>query len=221
MIWNVDPVLLNLGTIQVRYYGVCLLITLIGGYGLWRWQILRSGRSVDCARSFRLPGLIGMLIGGRIGHLVFYDPQLLKHNPLEILFFWTGGLSSHGAAVGLVLALMFFARQQRMSFLDVADRLTFSCAWLGWVRVGNLFNSEIVGRVTDLPWGVRFPRYDHQLPIELVPLRHPAQLYEAAMAFSLLGVLVLIDRLAGRETRPLGLLAYSFLVLLFLGRFSH
>lgn len=219
-VWDIDPVLLQLGVVQIRYYGICLLITVLGGYLLWYWQILRSGRSADCARRFLLLGLLGLLLGGRSAHLLFYDLQTVLKNPLEMLFFWKGGLASHGSAAGLLLALLIFSRQQKMAFLDVADRLSFSCAWGAvWVRIGNLFNSEIVGTVTSLPWGVRFPRYDFRLPLELVPLRHPVQLYEALMAAVVLALLLLIDRRAGGEQRPRGLLSYSILVLLFTGRF--
>lgn len=220
-VWDIDPVLLQLGVVQIRYYGICLLITVLGGYLLWYWQILRSGRSADCARRFLLLGLLGLLLGGRIAHLLFYDLQTVLENPLEMIFFWKGGLASHGSAAGLLLALLIFSRQQKMAFLDVADRLSFSCAWgAAWVRIGNLFNSEIIGTVTDLPWGVTFPRYDFRLPLDLVPLRHPVQLYEALMAAAVLVLLLLIDRRAGGEQRARGLLLYSILVLLFTGRFA-
>lgn len=220
VVWDMDPVLLKLGPVQIRYYGVCFLITILGGYFFWRNQLLRAGRSDDDARRFLLLGLLGVLIGGRIGHLLFYDLHTLLRNPLEIFYFWTGGLASHGSSAGLLLALLVFSRTRKMQFLDVADRLTFSCAWgAAWVRIGNLFNSEIVGRVTDLSWGVRFPRYDIRLPLESVPLRHPTQLYEAVMAFFVLLALVVIDRKNGGERRPVGLLACSLLVLLFSGRF--
>lgn len=220
VVWDIDPVLLKLGPVQIRYYGVCFLITILGGYFFWRNQLLHGGRSDDDARRFLLLGLLGVLIGGRIGHLLFYDLHTLLRNPLEIFYFWTGGLASHGSSAGLLLALFVFSRNRKMQFLDVADRLTFSCAWgAAWVRIGNLFNSEIVGRVTDLPWGVRFPRYDFRVPLDQVPLRHPTQLYEAVMAFIVLVVLMQIDRAIGCEKRPRGLLACSLLVLLFAGRF--
>lgn len=219
-IWDIDPILFKLGPVQIRYYGICFLITILGGYYLWCRQILRSGRSAETARRFLLLGLLGVLIGGRIGHLLFYDLQTLVRNPFEIVYFWTGGLASHGSSTGLLLALLIFSRTTKMPFLDVADRLTFSCAWgASWVRIGNLFNSEIVGRVTDLPWGVRFPRYDFSFPVDQVPLRHPTQLYEAAMAFIVLAALMRIDRAIGGEQRPRGLLACCLLVLLFSGRF--
>lgn len=219
-VWDVDPILVRLGLLQIRYYGICFLITILGGFYLWRVQILRSGRSFNAARRFLLLGLLGVLIGGRIGHLLFYDLKILLHNPLEIFYFWTGGLASHGSSVGLLLALLVFSRQQKMEFVDVADRLSFSCAWgAAWVRIGNLFNSEIVGHVTNFPLGVRFPRYDFHFPLDQVPFRHPTQLYEAVMAFIVLAALMLIDRATGGEQRPRGLLAYCLLVLLFTGRF--
>ena len=220
IVWNVDPILISLGAVQIRYYGLCFLITILGGFWLWRWQLIRAGRTADAARRFLLLGLLGVLIGGRIGHLLFYDLQALLRNPLEILYFWTGGLASHGSSAGLLLALLVFSRQQQVPFADLADRLSFACTWgAAWVRIGNLCNSEIVGKITALPWGFRFPRYDVRLPAELVPLRHPTQIYEALLAFAVLGILLVIDRRAGGEGRPRGLLACALLVLLFSGRF--
>ncbi|MDD2366304.1 MAG: prolipoprotein diacylglyceryl transferase [Desulfuromonadaceae bacterium] len=218
--WNINPLFLDLGILQIRYYGLCFLVAILGGYFLWRRQILRSDRTSDCARRFLLLGLLGVLIGGRVGHLLFYDIQTLLNNPLEIFYFWTGGLASHGSSAGLLLALLLFSRQQKIQFIDVADRLTFSCAWgAAWVRIGNFFNSEIVGSVTALPFGVKFPLYDFRLPPEAVPLRHPTQIYEAVMAFAVLIALIMIDRRRGGERRPLGLLTCTLLALLFSGRF--
>lgn len=117
--------------------------------------------------------------------------------------------------MGITLTIIFFALANKMKMVDLSDRFSFSAAvGASGVRLGNFLKSEIVGRPTSLPWGVKFPRYE----ANPVP-RHPSQLYEFAMGVAILGVLLLIDRYAGRERRPRGLLMGSFLVLYFAARF--
>ncbi|MBE0618007.1 MAG: prolipoprotein diacylglyceryl transferase, partial [Proteobacteria bacterium] len=203
-VWDVDPVLLRFGPVQVRYYGVFFGLTLLGGFLLWRWQMLRAGRSEEQAQRFLVLGLAGVVIGSKVGHVLFYRPDTLLHDPLEVLAFWKGGLSSHGATLGLIAALTYFAHREKMRFADVADRLAMSIAWgATLVRVGNLFNSEIVGRVTGVPWAVKFPRHDLGLPLARVPWRHPSQLYEVAIGLFVLFILYAVDRRLGEE-RPVG-----------------
>jgi len=135
-----------------------------------------------------------------------------------VLQIWRGGLASHGATIGLLLMMWYYTRRLGQSFIEGCDRLTFSAALAATlVRVGNFLNSEIVGRVTDQSWGVRFPRYDHDAA--LAPLRHPSQMYEVVLGLAVMGGLWLADRLAGREKRPRGLLIATFFALYFTGRF--
>jgi phosphatidylglycerol---prolipoprotein diacylglyceryl transferase len=134
---------------------------------------------------------------------------------------WEGGLASHGAAAGLIAALVYFARREGLPLVEAMDRFSMSAA-IGAVsvRIGNFLNSEVVGRKTDLPWAVKFPRslYDHGLPLDQAPARHPSQVYEALLGLGVLLILYLTDRRLG-EDRPLGLLAGFFLLLYFSGRF--
>src|SRR5690606_25391308 len=131
---------------------------------------------------------------------------------------WTGGLASHGAVIGLILAMYLFTKRRGIPFLEGADRFSFSAA-LGatLVRIGNLLNSEIVGKKTDGTWGFRCPRFDHD--VTPAPLRHPSQLYEIALGLTVLGLLFLIDRKLGKEKRPRGAMIASFFALYFTGRF--
>jgi prolipoprotein diacylglyceryl transferase len=213
--------MLSLGPVQVRYYGLLFAIMLIGGYYLWQWQMLRGGHSQRDAEGFFLWGAIAVIVGSRLGQVLFYDPARYLANPIEILYVWRGGLASHGATLGLVLVLVLYARHLKLSKLEIMDRFSMSAA-LGalMVRIGNFMNSEIVGRVSDVPWAVKFPRciYDSHLPLDRVPARHPSQLYEVFLGLFVLVSLYLVDR-KYKEERPLGLLASLFLLLYFSGRF--
>lgn len=220
MVWNLDPVLLRLGGVEIRYYGVVFVLALLGGYHFWKWQIIRGGGTEEKAEEFLLPAALSVIVGARLGHMVFYEPARLVADPLSLIYVWQGGLASHGATVGLMVVLWWYARRKKMGLLEVADRFAFSSAWgAALVRLGNFLNSEIVGRPTDLPWGVKFPRYDAGLPIAEVPLRHPSQLYEFAMGLSVLAILLALDKKLGGEKRKTGMLASAFLTTYFLGRF--
>src|SRR5690606_14746608 len=128
-----------------------------------------------------------------------------------------GGLASHGAVVGLIVAMWLFTKRRGVPFLEGADRFAFSAA-LGatLVRLGNFFNSEIVGRKTDGDWGVRFPHFDG----DNAPLRHPSQVYEVVVGLFVMLCLYWVDRWAGKEKRPRGLLISVFFALYFAGRFT-
>jgi len=220
-VWDVSPVMLTLGPIQIRYYGLLFAVMMICGYYLWQWQMLRGGHTQQQAEGFFLWGAIGVIGGSRLGQVLFYDPGRYLAHPIEILYVWRGGLASHGATLGLVLVLVLYARHLKLSKLEVLDRFSMSAA-LGalMVRIGNFMNSEIVGRVTDVPWAVKFPRcvYDSRLPLDRVPFRHPSQIYEVFLGLFVLLSLYLVDR-KYKEERPLGLLASLFFLLYFSGRF--
>ena len=220
-IWDVSPVMLTLGPIQVRYYGILFAAMLIGGYYLWRWQMMRGGHTEEQAERLLLWGVIGVIGGARLGQVFFYDLGRYLANPIEILYVWKGGLASHGSGVGLVLALIHYARKERLSKIEVMDRCALPAA-LGAlsVRLGNFMNSEIVGRLTDVWWAVKFPRclYDRQLQMDRVPGRHPSQIYEFFLGLAVFFALYFVDRKL-KEERPLGLMTSLFLVLYFSGRF--
>jgi len=220
-VWDVSPVMLTLGPIQIRYYGLLFALMMIGGYYIWQWQMLRGGHTRSEAEGFFLWGSVAVIVGSRLGQVLFYDPERYLANPIKILYVWRGGQASHGATLGLLLVLVLYARHLELSKLEVLDRFSMSAA-LGalMVRIGNIMNSEIVGRVSDVPWAVKFPRcvYDSGLPLDRVPARHPSQLYEVFLGLFVLLALYLVDR-KYREERPLGLLAALFFVLYFSGRF--
>ena len=193
----------------------------IGGYQLFRWQVKRAGGSEEDASDIFLPGILGVLIGARLGHVLFYDLDRALADPAWVLRIWEGGLASHGAVIGLLVAIYVYARQHKQSYFEVLDRFAYSAA-LGaaLVRLGNFFNSEIVGRLTDQSWGVRFPRYEamHHTGFAEIPLRHPTQLYEFSMGLFVMLCIYLLDRFSGREKRPRGALIAMFFCVYFPGR---
>ena len=218
-IFDLDPVLLHLGSLQLRYYGIIFASMLYIGFLIWRHQMLRAGYRLELAEKFLIWGVIAVLVGSRLGHCLFYEWDRYSQDPISMLYFWHGGLSSHGATIGLVLAMLLFSIKYKLRYLEGLDRMSMpSAVGAAAVRLGNFFNSEIVGRETDVPWAVQFPRYDRMEGLAPV-WRHPSQLYEFSMGLAILGILYLVDRKTGREKRPLGLLAALFLVLYFCGRF--
>ena len=212
---NLDPTWFNIGFISIRYYTVFFMAAIVGGYFLFRWQARRGDYPAHATRELLILSVPMTLIGARLGHCLFYQPEYYLRHPAKILLFWKGGLASHGALISMVVILILAARSFRRPALDVLDRFTFVGA-LGaaLVRLGNFFNSEVVGRETAVPWGVRFVRYDAGSR-----LRHPSQLYEFVMGLVCLGILVVADRKWGGERRPVGGLSAVFLVAYFSARF--
>jgi len=217
-IWDADPIIFPIwGPFQVRWYGLMFLFVFWWGYLLLNWQMKRGERGPDLASQFVNWGVTGILVGAWFAHRFFYEWDRVVENPLYLIDVRGGlaGLSSHGATVGLMAALMLFGRKHRIPAGEMLDRCTFGAAMAGiLVRTGNFFNSEIIGTPTDGSWGVCFPRIDSPM----IP-RHPSQLYEAGAGALLLATLLVVDRLAGREKRPIWLLTGTYLAVYFLIRF--
>ncbi len=215
--WNIDPVIFDLGPLEIRYYSLIFVLVFAGGYWLLRWQIERGGGKREDAEDFIVYGVLGVLLGARFGHVLFYDLDKAIADPVWVFKIWEGGLASHGATLGLILAMFIFTWRRGIPFLEGADRFAFSAA-LGatLVRLGNFMNSEIVGRKTDGSWGVWFKRFD---PGEVPVYRYPSQLFEAAIGVAVLLLLLLADQLMGKERRPRGALAALFFLMYFTGRF--
>ncbi|HYP90485.1 MAG TPA: prolipoprotein diacylglyceryl transferase, partial [Polyangiaceae bacterium] len=201
-----------------------------GGHALLNWQIKRGGGSPEVASDFIVYGVVGVLVGARLGHVLFYDLDHAIQDPLWVFKIWTGGLASHGAVIGLIIAMYLFTKKHGVPFLEGADRFAFS-ATLGAtvVRIGNLLNSEIVGRVVpDQSWGMKFPRADIPGGMERlsftaeeiagVKYRYPSQLYEIALGTLVFIGLLIADRAMGKEKRPRGAMISWFFLLYFGGR---
>ena len=215
-IYEFDPNLVQWGPLRIRYYGVIFAISLFVGFLFWQWQLRRAKYKQNVIDDIILWGVGGVVIGARLGHCLFYDWHKYKDNLIDILFVWEGGLASHGATIGLIIVLLILAKKNKMHPLEIMDRFSFSAACgAAGVRLGNFFNSEIVGRATDQSWGVLFKSN----PTHNLLYRHPTQIYEFLMGIFILLMLVVADRVSGREKRPLGLLTGLFLGVYFIGRF--
>ena len=187
--WSADPEAFSLGPITVRWYGMLFALAFLLGYYLVSWIFrLEHKNESDLDRLF-LHMFLGIVLGARLGHCLFYEPAYFLSNPLEILKIWRGGLASHGALIGVFLALFIYAKKaQDQSYLWVLSRMTLPCALGGsLIRLGNLLNSEIIGKPSTLPWAVVFEVIDR------TP-RHPSQLYESLSYLLVFFVLLFIYR---------------------------
>ncbi len=206
--------------IKLRYYSLLFVVVFLGGHALLNWQVKRGGGSAEVASDFIVYGVLGVLVGARLGHVLFYDLDQALKDPWWVFKIWTGGLASHGAVIGLIIAMYLFCKRRGVPFLEGADRFAFS-ATLGAtvVRIGNLMNSEIVGRkVPDQSWGMRFPLHTPDQALPEIPLRYPSQLFEIALGTCVFIGLLIADRAMGYEKRPRGALISWFFVLYFSGR---
>jgi prolipoprotein diacylglyceryl transferase len=208
IIWNVNPVLITLGPLSVRYYGICFGLAIATAFTVWYARVRRFGESIEFAEQLLYVGVPAVLIGGRLGYCLFYAPKTFLAEPWRIVAIWQGGIVSHGVAIGITCAVWWMSRRHHVSFLRLGDYLTPAVALaVGWIRVGNFFNSEIIGRPASVPWAVVFARHD-QIP------RHPAQLYDLAMGPLTYLVLREVER---RNVRPIGsgLISGTFLAVYF------
>lgn len=180
IIWDVDPVAFTIPGIDwpVRWYGLLFVFGLLVSQYVMFYIFEKDGKTRKHVEDLTIYVVVGTIIGARLGHVIFYDLGYYLDNPSEILMIWRGGLASHGGAIGIIVAIYLYCRKYKLGFLWVFDRLVIVVAFTGaCIRVGNLMNSEIIGTVTDLPWGFKFLRaYPPELALDF---RHPAQLYEA------------------------------------------
>ncbi len=214
--WDASPTIFNLGPLPIRWYSLSWIAAFVVGYQIFRWINDREDKTEYDLDSLFMYMLLGALIGARLGHCLFYHPSHYLTHPLDIIAFWKGGvrgLASHGGAIGILVALYIYVRKDAgRSYLWLLDRVVVPTALGGaFIRIGNFFNSEIYGRVTDVPWAVIFKRID-DLP------RHPAQLYESVSYALAFVVLLLTYRRSGAAT-PRGRLLGLFLTLIFSARF--
>lgn len=222
--WNFNPTLIQLGSLDVRWYG--LMWALAIGLGAYFFVLFckREGLPSKLADSIFLYGAVATILGARLGHCFFYEPGYYLADPIKIFAFRDGGLASHGAAVGLLIGLWLFSRKNKMPYLWSLDRVMIPVAIGGaFVRLGNLFNHEIFGHPTDMPWGFRFVDnlgawMNGAEPIYTVP-SHPTQIYEALAYIVLFGILCLLYYRYDAGRREPGLLFGVGLIGVFLSRF--
>jgi len=191
--WNVDPVLIQIGPFKIHWYGLLFAGGLLLGYLIIRRICRLEGKDPEMIEPVFLWVVLGIVIGARLALCLFYEPGYYLAHPLEILMIWKGGLASHGGLVGAFLGLWLGSRRHHVPFAWIVSRLTIPTLLVAaMIRLGNLFNSEILGKPTEAPTAIIFSRID-SLP------RHPVMLYESFTYFLTFLLLIAIYRFADRR----------------------
>lgn len=213
VVWDVNPEIFSIGPLTIRYYGVMWALTFYLGYLIFERIVKREGLPEGFLDKLIIYMAIATILGARLGHCLFYEPEYYLSRPLEILMIWRGGLSSHGAGVTIPIAMYLFSRMQKVPMLYVMDRLVITVALGGvLIRLGNLMNSEIYGIESTLPWAFVFVRDGQEVP------RHPTQIYEA-LAYLITFFVILYTYIKSKGKPKQGVIFGTFLVLVFTARF--
>ncbi len=222
--WNPDPEIVNIFGVSIRYYGLLFVGGLIIAIYMLGWIFKRENIPSENLEKLTIYGMIGIIAGARLGHCLFYEPSYYLSHPLEMIlpitfppdggikFIGYQGLASHGGVLGLLIGLYFYSRKTKHSIINILDLIAVVVGVsLGFIRLANFMNSEIIGMPTTKPWGVIFERVDN-LP------RHPAQLYEAISYFIILAIMLILY-LKMRDRLKNGILFGLATVLFFFARF--
>ena len=242
--WNVDPVLIHLGSLEIRWYGLLWALGFFVGYFVMRRMYRREKMTDDSMDKLLIYMLVFTVIGARIGHCLFYEPEFYLSHPLKMLAVWEGGLASHGGAIGILIGLWIYVRnynkspkkkdeKQRITYIWILDRIVVAVCLVGaLIRVGNVMNHEIYGTPTSLPWGFVFLRGAEQFcgtfdnytacnawdapcpPSQWLPC-HPTGLYEAFFCLVAMGILLWMYYKRGLGNRQPGLMFGTFLIIIF------
>lgn len=211
-IWDFDPVLANFQHIQIHWYGALFALALLSNYLFMHWVYWRELGNTEDVDRLLWYCIGGAVIGARLAHVLFYNPEYYFSEPVKIFAFWEGGLASHGGVFGVLVSLYLYQLKASFNYLWILDRAAIAGSFSGFlVRIGNFINSEITGTASDVPWAVIFKRIDN------IP-RHPVQLYEA---LSYLAISVFLFYLYNKSTtyNLNGRLTAWFLILIFSTRF--
>lgn len=193
IVWNWDPTFIMLGDLDIRWYGLMWALAILAAERICSMTFKREGLPPRTLESAFIWIVLGTFIGARVGHCLFYEPEVYLPEPWRIITdIRDGGMASHGATIGIILGIWFFVRRNHLPFIWGLDRIAIVAPLSGAIiRFGNLFNHEIVGYPTDLPWGFKFVYHDARyewmqyggdVPTDIIaelPARHPSQLYEA------------------------------------------
>lgn len=214
MVWDIDPVIVNLGFIELRYYGVLFASGIFTAYFIASKLMKERELPEKHLDSILIYVVIGVIIGAHLVHLIFYEPESFINNPIRIIEIGKG-LASHGGLLGAVIGMLLFCRKYKVNFFEYSDPLAVGATLTSsFVRMGNFFNSEILGRVVDpekIPWAVKFARIDNQW-------RHPSQIYEVLMGLLIFAIIYPLYKKTWRQRRP-GFFLFLFLVMYFSLRF--
>jgi phosphatidylglycerol---prolipoprotein diacylglyceryl transferase len=171
---DIDPVIFKIGPISMRWYGLMYIFGFVSSYLLVMYQLKKKNLKIDRAiiddLFFYL--ILGLIVGARLGYVIFYNPGFYLHNPLEIFVIWRGGMSFHGGLIGTFIAGLIVIKKKKLNFFRTADLIIPTCPiGIGFGRLGNFINGELFGKPASVPWAMVFPEGGPSL-------RHPSQLYE-------------------------------------------
>lgn len=217
--WAVSPDIIS-HPITIRWYSLMFAIGFIVGYNIVAKIFKHEGAPEKWLGILLIYVVVGTIVGARLGHVFFYEWDLYKADPIQILYIWNGGLASHGGTIALIIAVILFSIfTTKRNPLWTFDRLVVAVALVaGLIRLGNLFNSEIYGTATTLPWGFMFVRSREWHLLYEGQACHPTQIYEALCYFALFGLLMWMYWKKNAEERP-GLILGIFFIGIFLPRF--
>ena len=215
--WDVDPVIFHIGSFQLRYYGLLFIVGFYLGYYMFRHFFRRENKPLELLDTLLWTLLLCTIVGARLGHVLFYQPDYYLANPLLIFKVWEGGLASHGGTIAIMLGMWWFVRKygRRYDFgyIWLLDRLAVATAFAAmFIRLGNLMNSEIYGHQTSLPWGFIFLQNGETVA------KHPTQLYEA-LAYLCTGIVLFVIYKYALPKIKEGLLLGIFFIGIFFSRF--
>ena len=210
---NISPIIAEIGPLELRWYGLLFATGLMLNYSLLYYVFKKQKHDVKHLDSLVIYLFFGLLLGARFGHILFYNASYFFSHPVEILKVWNGGLASHGAAIGLFVAYLLWTRVKKVKFSKYVDIIALGMPLTAaFVRLGNFFNSEIVGNFTSGDYGVVFAKLGETLP------RHPVQLYSSLMNLLIFAVLIFVYKKYYKKTAPM-FIAFLYIGLYFAGRF--
>ena len=183
---TINPTIIKIGPLQIRWYGIMYILAFLASYFLVKYQIRKKRLPIDIntVNDLFLFMIIGLIVGARLGYVVFYNLPFYLSHPLKLFAVWEGGMSFHGGLIGIIFAGLLFIKKRKASFWEFADLISVTAPiGLGLGRLGNFINAELYGRVTNLPWGMIFPTGG------ILP-RHPSQLYELFLEGILLFIIL-------------------------------
>jgi len=220
VVWDFNPTLVNIFGFEIRWYSLTWVAALLFGGWLFSYFCKREGKPESVSGTAFLYIALGTIIGARLGHCLFYEPEVYLRAPWKIITgIRDGGLASHGATIGILLGIWLSSRKSKVSVMWTADRLGIIAPLSGaMIRFGNLFNSEIIGNETTVPWGFKFMRLYPNWPEDMVPARHATQLYEALCYLACFAILFALYRYTKVEKRE-GFIFGAALVGIFTPRF--
>ncbi len=222
--WTADPILFEIGSFQLRWYSLMFLVGFLVGYKIVEKIFKREGAPESWLGSLLIYVMLGTIIGARLGHVFFYEWEQYSQNPIDIFKVREGGLASHGGTIGVAIAVILFSRFiTKRNPLWTFDRLAIAVAMVaGLIRLGNLFNHEIFGHATDVPWAFCFIDNIRAWQAGAEPIftapSHPTQIYEALCYFTLFGLMMWMYWKKNAQERP-GLLLGIFFTWVFGTRF--